>query len=154
MCDLNAVLQILEEKNHRLCRFEEVTQQMLTCPTHLLTQFAGRRQTLLEEIQQQEDRLQALCREQPDGQVVLEAAAAHGEVPPPTDPLSEIFAAALDNRAVLSRLPETENQAMQRIRLEQEQILKKIRSANRGPAAAAAKFYAGSAGGGASLGKA
>lgn len=155
MCDITAILQLLEENHTRLCRFEAATQQMLTCPTHLLTEFAKQRQGLVEELEGQQRKLEALCSQQPDGEVVLAAAAAHGQAPDPTDPLYEVFAAALENRAVVNRLPESELQAKQRLQLEQEQILKKIRATNQGAAAKASRFYAvGAAGGGTRLGNA
>ena len=70
--------------------------------------------------------------------------------------LGPVYRAAMEAQAVLSRLPESEVQAIMRLRLEQEQMLKRIKAANQGSAAKASRFYStgSSTGGGSRLGRA
>jgi len=112
---------------------------------------------LLAEIQRREEELSALCQEAgEEGQRLLDAAKGRSEVETLPEDYREIYRLGQEIRTVLSRFPESEIQARLRLRLEQEQMLKRIKAANQGSAAKASRFYsAGSSTGGSSrLGRA
>lgn len=155
--NLEQVLDILEEKRRLLLGFEEVTQRMLTCGTEQLEKEMGERQRLLEAVQKQERELEELCSGAgPEGEALLEVARGQGEVSQLSGEMLRVYEKAMELRAVLSRFPESEVQAMMRLRLEQEKLLEKIKTANQRGAAKAARFYVTGAAqsGGGKLGKA
>ena len=82
----------------------------------------------------------------------IEHAAAQAKAEPSALPeeLGPVYRAAMEAQAVLSRLPESEVQAIMRLRPEQERILEQIKSTNQGSAAKAARFYSVGAGQGGS----
>lgn len=157
MVDLDRMLELLEEKRQRLLAFEEATQEMLTCRREQLEEQMKERQRLLEGIQRAERELEELCgKAGEEGALALCAAQAGAEPSALPGELLPVYQAAMEVRAVLSRFPESEVQAMMRLRLEQEQILEQIKNTNQGSAAKAARFYSvGSGqGGGSRLGRA
>lgn len=157
MCELSKVLDLLEEKWQLLRRVEDATQEMLTCPSCQLEPLMAERERLVGRMQRADEEIEALCRDQEDGEAVLAAAGGLGEAEAALEgPLAEIYQAALRLRAVLSRLRESETQAVLRLKQEQLEILEKIKAANQGGAAKAARFYSVGAaqGGGSRLGKA
>lgn len=153
MCDIPEVLRLLEEKRQLLCRVEDATQRMLTCSSAQLEELMRERERLVAELQKADAQMEELCRGQEDGQAVLDAAAGRGDA---AGPLTEVDQAAQRLRTVLSRLRESETQALLRLKQEQLEILEKIKATNQGGAAKAARFYSvGSAPGtGSRLGKA
>lgn len=156
MCDLPEVMELMERKRELLRGVEEATQRMLTCPSAQLEELMAEREKLVAGLRRADARLEELCRDQEDGQAVLDAASGRGEAGALTGGLAEVYGAAQQLRAILSRLRESESQAVLRLKQEQLEILEKIKAANQGGAAKAARFYAvGSGqGGGARLGKA
>ncbi len=157
MVDLDRMLELLEEKRQRLLAFEEATQEMLTCRREQLEEQMKERQRLLEGIQRAEQELEELCKEAgEEGEQALCAAQAGAEPSALPEELLPVYRAAMEVRTVLSRFPESEVQAMMRLRLEQEQILEQIKNTNQGSAAKAARFYSVGAGqgGGSRLGRA
>ena len=155
MCDLRRVLELLEQKRQLLCRVEEATQGMLACPGQQLEELMGERERLIQQLQKANEELEELCRDQEDGEAVLAAAGGRWEGEMPSE-LAEVCLGAQRLRTVLSRLRESETQAMLRLKQEQLEILEKIKTANQGGAAKAARFYsqAGASGTGSRLGKA
>lgn len=153
MCDLPEVLTVLEEKRQLLRKIEDATQRMLTCASPRLEELMAEREKLVERLQRADERMEELCRDQEDGPAVLDAAAGRGE---PNGPLEEVYQAARQLRAILSRLRESETQAVLRLKQEQLEILEKIKTANQGGAAKAARFYSvgSSQAGGSRLGRA
>ena len=156
MCDLRRVLELLEQKRQLLCRVEEATQGMLACPGQQLEELMGERERLIQQLQKADEELEELCRDQEDGEAVLAAAGSRWEGEMPSGELAEVCLGAQRLRTVLSRLRESETQAMLRLKQEQLEILEKIKTANQGGAAKAARFYsqAGASGTGSRLGKA
>lgn len=156
MCDLPEVLTVLEEKRHLLRKIEDATQRMLTCDSVRLEELMAERERLVEGLQRADERLEELCRDREDGQSVLDAAAGRGKLEEMTGPLAEVYQAAQQLRAILSRLRESETQAVLRLKQEQLEILEKIKAANQGGAAKAARFYSVGSGqaGGSRLGRA
>lgn len=156
MCDLRRVLELLEQKRQLLCRVEEATQGMLACPGQQLEELMGERERLIQQLQKADEELEELCRDQEDGEAVLAAAGGRWEGEMPSGGLAEVCLGAQRLRTVLSRLRESETQAMLRLKQEQLEILEKIKAANQGGAAKAARFYsqAGASGTSSRLGKA
>lgn len=157
MLDLDKMLELLEQERQLLLAFEEATQVMLTCRQERLEEQMKERQRLLEEIQQTEQALKELCGEAgEEGGLALAAAQARAEPSALPEGLLPVYQAAMEVQAVLSRFPESEVQAMMRLKLEQERILEQIKNTNQGSAAKAARFYSVGAGqgGGSRLGRA
>ena len=155
MCDVAQVARLLERKWQLLRQVEEATQRMLDCPGEQLEELMWEREKLIKGLQKADAELEESCRDQEDGEQVLAAASGRWEEPP-SGRLEEVGQAAQRLRTVLSRLRESESQAMLRLKQEQLEILEKIKAANRGGAAKAARFYSQSAGGstGSRLGRA
>ena len=147
MCDVAQVARLLERKWQLLRQVEEATQRMLDCPGEQLEELMWEREKLIKGLQKADAELEESCRDQEDGEQVLAA---------PSGRLEEVGQAAQRLRTVLSRLRESESQAMLRLKQEQLEILEKIKAANQGGAAKAARFYSQSAGGsmGSRLGRA
>lgn len=156
MCDLPEVLTVLEEKRQLLRKIEDATQRMLTCDSPRLEELMAEREKLVEGLQRADERMEELCRDQEDGPAVLDAAAGRGDAGSLTGELAEVSQAARQLRAILSRLRESETQAVLRLKQEQLEILEKIKTANQGGAAKAARFYSvgSSQAGGSRLGRA
>lgn len=144
MLELGKVLELLEEKRRLLCRFEEVTQEMLTCGEEQLEERMKERQRLLDGIKAGDEALESLCLEE-KAEEVLDAAHAKAEPSRLPEDLKPVYEKALEIQTVLSRFPESEVQAMMRLKLEQAKILELIKAANKGGAAKAARFYSAGA---------
>ena len=142
--DTRRAAAILAQEQELLLAFEAATQEMLTCAVDHLEGEMGKREKLLAEIQTRE------------GQRLLDAAKGRSEVETLPEDYREIYRQGQEIRTVLSRFPESEVQARLRLRLEQEQMLKRIKAANQGSAAKASRFYSAgsSTGGGSRLGRA
>ena len=156
MIKTERVTELLEEERELLLSFEAVTQEMLTCQAEQLEEKMKVRQRLLEEIQKREEELEELCGAGEAGAEVLAAARGQREPDGLDGELLAVYERGMGVRTVLSRFPESEVQAMMRLRLEQEKLLMRIKAANQGSAAKAARFYSAGAvqGGGSRLGRA
>ena len=155
MCDVAQVARLLERKWQLLRQVEEATQRMLDCPGEQLEELMWEREKLIKGLQKADAELEESCRDQEDGEQVLAAARGRwGE--PPSGRVEEVGQAAQRLRTVRSRPRESEAQAMLRLKQEQLEILEKIKAANQGGAAKAARIYSQSAGGstGSRLGRA
>ena len=155
--DTRRAAAILAQEQELLLAFEAATQEMLTCAVDHLEGEMGKREKLLAEIQKREEELSALCQKAgEEGQRLLDAAKGRSEVETLPEDYREIYRLGQEIRTVLSRFPESEVQARLRLRLEQEQMLKRIKAANQGSAAKASRFYSAgsSTGGGSRLGRA
>lgn len=121
-------------------------------------ELSGQASALIQpKIQKREEELSALCQKAgEEGQRLLDAAKGRSEVETLPEDYREIYRLGQEIRTVLSRFPESEVQALLRLRLEQEQMLKRIKAANQGSAAKASRFYSAgsSTGGGSRLGRA
>ena len=155
MCDVAQVARLLERKWQLLRQVEEATQRMLDCPGEQLEELMWEREKLIKGLQKADAELEESCRDQEDGEQVLAAASGRWEEPP-SGRLEEVGQAAQRLRTELSRLRQSESQAMLRLKQEQLEILEKLTAANQGAAAKAARFYSPSAGGstGSRLGRA
>ena len=110
--------ETLQKKYQLLCRFEEATQEMLSCPAEELEELVARRQELLDQI----DRLSRELDSRFQGDETYQV-------------LTDVLQGRLDMQATL------------RIRTEQEIILKQIKAVNQGHSAKAARFFSGPGGG-------
>lgn len=157
MCDLAAIAGIMEEKRRLLCSIEDVTQEMITCESIKLEELMTQREKLVTALQKADKEMKELCGDQEDGPAVMRASVCEGEADRLSGPMQAIYQAGQQHRAILSRLKESELQAVLRLKQEQLEILEKIKSANQGSAAKAARFFSvGSSGGwgGSRLGRA
>lgn len=139
---LDQVGSILGEELEVLISFEAATQRMLTCDTERLEEEMRQRDQLMERLQRLDKELAELCGEAgEEGEAVFAAARGRGEPDAMPGELLEIYNKALELRAVLGRFPESEMQALMRLRLEQEKVLMKIKATNQGSTAKAARFF-------------
>ena len=138
------VQQLLSEKNALLRRFEEITQDMLSCLAQELEGQVNARQQLIERLEQLDEQIAALCSQLPDPQLALAICSGQCNAEELPEAWQPVYLQALQNRSVLSRLIESDLQAALRLRLEQEEILEQIRKNNQGVHAKAARFYAAS----------
>ncbi len=151
MRNLEEILRLMEIKRQLLRGIEDATQEMLACRREELPEQVKERQRFIDELERQDAALRELCAAEENGPAVWDAAMSRGDAGALEGELAEVYAAAQQQRAVMSRLRESEAQAMRRMKLEQDQLLEKIKSTNQGSAAKAARFYsAGAAGGGGS----
>lgn len=148
MCDLGKILEAMEQKRQLLRSVEEVTQEMITCESVKLEELMTRRGQLVEALEKTDREMKELCRDQEDGPAVLDAAICKGDADRYAGAMAAIYRSAQGQRAILSRLRDSELQAILRLKQEQLEILDKIKSTNQGGAAKAARFFSvGSAGG-------
>jgi len=141
MYDLIQIQQVLQEKQQLLQLFEEETQEMLTCPSELLEEQVRERQKLINLIEDLDQKLDTLIRRSQDAEPIREAISGRRSCESLPEGMESICNAAIQIRVILSRLRESDLQAAMRLRLEQEHILKRIKSANQGVGAKAARFY-------------
>ena len=156
MCDLAKIVEIMDQKRQLLRSIEEVTQEMISCPSERLETLMIQRDKLVARLQKADDEMQSLCEGQEDGPAVLDAALCKSEPERLTGAMAEVYRLAQGQRAVFSRLRESELQAVLRLKQEQLEILEKIESANQSGAAKAARFFSVGSGrsGGSRLGHA
>lgn len=141
MFDLIQTQQLLQEKQNLLLCFEEVTQNMLHCPTEELESQVQERQQIVHLVDALDEKLCALCKDTPQGQAVLQALKGQCEPDELPEEVLGIYDDAMRVRAILSRLQESDIQAALRLRVEQERILDQIKATNQGLTAKAARFY-------------
>ena len=115
MCDVAQVARLLERKWQLLRQVEEATQRMLDCPGEQLEELMWEREKLIKGLQKADAELEESCRDQEDGEQVLAAASGRWEEPP-SGRLEEVGQAAQRLRTVLSRLRESDSQAMLRLK--------------------------------------
>lgn len=141
MCDKPKIMEIMEQKRRLLRSVEDATQEMITCHSDKLEELMIRREKLVSQLKKADEELEELCADQEDGPAVLEAALCKGEPERLTGTAAEVYQAAGQHRAILSRLRESEMQVILRLKQEQLEILEKIKTANQGSAAKAARFF-------------
>lgn len=141
MYNLIQFQQILQEKQQLLQLFEEETQEMLTCPSELLEEQVRERQKLISLIENLDQKLDTLIRHSQDAESIRKAVSGRCSCESLPEDMEPICSAAIQVRAILSRIRESDLQAALRLRLEQERILERIKSANQGVGAKAARFY-------------
>lgn len=139
MKNFEEILRIMELKRQLLRGIEDATAEMLACGEEKLPDQVRERQRFIDELMRQDAAMQELCAAHEKGEAVL--AAARGDTDHLDEDLEEVFAAGQQQRAVMSRLRETEIQAMRRLEIEKERLLDKIKSTNQGTVAKAARFY-------------
>lgn len=139
--------ETLQKKYQLLCRFEEATQEMLSCPAEELEELVARRQELLDQIDGLSRELDSRFQGDETYQVLTDVLQGRLEASCLPEELQEAYEAGMRIRAVLSRLRESDMQATLRIRTEQEIILKQIKAVNQGHSAKAARFFSGPGGG-------
>lgn len=146
MTNLSQIQEALQKKEQALLLFEEATQQMLSCQEEQLEELVEERQRLLAEIDGIEQKLQALCQEDPDKEQLLSAIGGKADAGDYPEPLQPLYQEGMKIRAVFSRLRQSDQQAQLRLKTEQSQILKKIKQMNQGTHAKAARFYSNAGG--------
>ena len=111
MFDLIQTQQLLQEKQNLLLCFEEVTQNMLHCPTEELESQVQERQQIVHLVDALDEKLCALCKDTPQGQAVLQALKGQCEPDKLPEEVLGIYDDAMRVRAILSRLQESDIQA-------------------------------------------
>ncbi len=129
-------------KRDLLLEYEKQTQCILVCDVDDIETHVSRRQALIEKI----DGIDACveetcCKNEPDLALLYRAVqnkCAMEELP---QNMVCVFRAGQEVFAVANRIRETEIQAMQRLELEKERLLERIKEVNRSTTAKAAKYF-------------
>ena len=145
MFNLMQIQQLLQEKQQLLLHFEEVTQRMLLCSTEELQAQVFERERTMDLVNSLDQRMAVLSEETPERPFLISLLNGCADIENLPESVKPLYNEALKIRSILSRLQETDIQAAIRLRLEQEKILEKIKMANQGSSAKAAKFYSSSA---------
>lgn len=137
MKELTQLLSLLQDKKALFIEFEQCTEEMLTCHTDSLEDILAQREQLIGKIDKLDEAMDRLAEGSRELQQAVKCQGCPGDFSPETQ---EVYAAAAQVQAVISRMTEVETQVSLRLRLEQERILERIKSTNRGAGAQAARF--------------
>lgn len=141
MSQIDQVCGLLAKKQELFLRYEEATYQIAAGDTEQIPARMQERTELRKEIDALSAQLTELYGDGRDSELLRKAAAARcqrDELPPELCP---VFDAAMRIRAVITRIQETESQALERAQQERDDLLARIRSMNQGTGAVASKYY-------------
>ena len=139
MDELGRIQCLLAEKQQRMLLFEQATEEMLVCPFERLQPLVLQREEEMQQMQALDTKIKGLCIGK-DGALVLAAAENRCSRNALPVQLVAIYDAGMQVKTVAARLKESNVQAVFRLRTEQKQIVKKIKTTNQSPAAQASRF--------------
>lgn len=143
--EIAQVTALMEQKKKALREFQAVTQKMLECSRDDLKKLVEKREHLIWEMDRAEAEIQAQLTDLEEADPVRQAVAGTLEGTGHGEETEALFRLSREIRALLGQIREDDIQASLRLRVEQEQILDQIRTANQGGKAKGARFYSAAA---------
>lgn len=143
--EIAQVTALMEQKKKALWEFQAVTQKMLECSRDDLKKLVEKREHLIREMDRAEAEIQAQLTDLEEADPVRQAVAGTLEGTGHGEETETLFRLSREIRALLGQIREDDIQASLRLRVEQEQILDQIRTANQGGKAKGARFYSAAA---------
>ena len=140
MTDISKIYDLISEKKNCLLEFENCTEKMLVCTSEELNSLVGNRDIAIEKMKNIDEEIQEICRNSEKNEILLKILFGKISAQDVPSEFAEIYDKNMQIRAAASRIKETDIQAMNRIKIEQEKALEKIKSMNKGSEAKAAKF--------------
>ena len=140
MTDISKIYDLISEKKNCLLEFENYTEKMLVCTSEELNILVGNREIAIEKMKNIDEEIQEICKNSEKNEILLKILFGKISAQDIPSEFVEIYDKNMQIRAVASRIKETDIQAMNRIKIEQEKALEKIKSMNQGSEAKAAKF--------------
>ena len=137
----DSIEALLQEKKTAFLAYEQATDGLIMSNADTAPAFMQRRQELMDQISEIDDRIAALCFDADDGKLIALAvknkcdrAQLPKEICPLFDLAQQIF-------AVINRIRQMEPQALDRMIIEKEALLAKIKDTNQGVGAKASRYY-------------
>ena len=143
--EIAQVTALMKQKKKALREFQAVTQKMLECSRDDLKKLVEKREHLIREMDRAEAEIQAQLTDLEEADPVRQAVAGTLEGTGHGEETEALFRLSREIRALLGQIREDDIQASLRLRVEQEQILDQIRTANQSSKAKAARFYSSAA---------
>ena len=144
MWDETKLTELLEQKKQRFLEYEQITNEMLFCDSDNLEERMGERVRLIHAIDRLDEAVKAVCDDAgEEGAMLRQAVRANGERGALPAAMRAVFDQTIEIRAVISRLPDLDQQLEMRLCQERDSVLEQIKSANRGQGAQAARYYGG-----------
>lgn len=113
---ISEVCRLLEERKELFLQYEEITVEMLDCPTEEAEQHMARRAELAVQIDENIEQASSVCGDAPDRRIILDAAGGNVEFAKVPSEYQCVFYSGQGVRSVVSRIMESEKQV--RVRLE------------------------------------
>ena len=130
--EIAQVTALMKQKKKAQREFQAVTQKMLECSRDDLKKLVEKREHLIREMDRAEAEIQAQLTDLEEADPVRQAVAGTLEGTGHGEETEALFRLSREIRALLGQIREDDIQASLRLRVEQEQILDQIRTANQG----------------------
>lgn len=140
MTDISKICDLLNQKKDYILEFESDTQKILVCTYDELNKLVDKREVSIEKMKNIDLEIQEICGNSEKNEIlnrILYGKISAEDIP---QEFEEVYEKNMQIRAVASRIKESDIQAVNRIKIEQERALEKIKSMNQGSEAKAAKF--------------
>lgn len=142
------ICELLDSVKEKLVRFEKETIEILSCDMEKIEGHTENRVSITKELDVIFGQIDDICSTMENGakiRKIIKNVSAFTDVAPEEE---EIFLKAQEIFSVLNRIKDSDIQAVDRINLEKEMLIRKIKQTNRGQEAKAAKFSVGTDDGG------
>ncbi|MGN1482013.1 hypothetical protein [Porcipelethomonas sp.] len=138
---MEKVEKIIENQkkiNSFMEKYEDYTRKLLGCSIDDITKYINAREELISKIDISNKEILSLCEENSFEYMAYKNLCGRGELP---DTYTEIFDLRQNFNSILARVKSMEPEIIERITIEREKVLKKIKENNSGQNAKAAKFF-------------
>ena len=140
---VSRICELLDEIRNELLEFEQETIEIISCDIDSIEEHTENRVKITERMDAVFKKIDVICIDMDGGaeiRKIIRNVSMFTTVEPEFEP---VFFKAQAIFSILSRIKDSDVQAIGRINIEREVLLKQIREMNAGQEAKAAKFAAG-----------
>lgn len=134
------ICALLQEAHAQMLQLEQQTNALYTCKLDDVADCVAKRVACLEQVDAGFREIDAICEQDPTG-TLTKAVGNHTDFDALPEEVRCIQEARQQLNAVIYRILNIEPQIKERLTLERDRLLEKIRENNRGQGANASKFY-------------
>ena len=143
MNNTEKICSLLEEIKQELLEFEQSTISIISCERDSIEKLSQNRVTITQEMDKRFHEIDLVCDEMENGsrlKKIIKNVSSYSECDKEDE---TVYFKAQELFSIVTRIKDSEIQAVDRINLEKEMLLKKISEANNTQAAKASKFKVG-----------
>lgn len=138
MENLKKIIDNQEKINELTEKYENCTRKLLSCSVDEIPGFVDKREVLLKKIGALDNEILDLCEENSQEYLAYKNICDRSELP---DELKEVFDLRQQFNSSAARIQDMEPEIKERIAIERDRLLEKIKKNNSGQNAKAAKYF-------------
>lgn len=124
---ITTLCTLLEEKKDLFLEYEKATQDLLSCDVDSAEHYITQRDKLANEIDEISEKTARICADYPAGDLLLDAANARVDFARVPGEYQCVFYGGQAVRSVVSRISETEKQALEHLRQLRNEALEGVK---------------------------